>query len=47
MAILLTPVIYLVEHRMEKYLGRETAQRMKRVAMGEEEDIVTAVPVAG
>jgi len=36
MALLLTPVIYLVEGRIERYVGRETAQEMKRVAMTNE-----------
>ncbi len=34
MAILLTPLIYYVEHRIEKYVGKETAYRMKQAAMG-------------
>jgi uncharacterized integral membrane protein (TIGR00697 family) len=34
MAIVLTPLIYLVEHRIEKYLGHETTRKMKRAAMG-------------
>jgi hypothetical protein len=34
MAILLTPLIYLVEKRIEKYLGAETAHKMKQAAMG-------------
>ncbi len=34
MAIILTPVIYLVENRIEKYLGHETAYKMKQAAMG-------------
>lgn len=34
MAILLTPLIYLVEKRIEKYLGTETAHKMKQAAMG-------------
>ncbi len=34
MAIILTPLIYLVEHRIEKYLGHETTSKMKRAAMG-------------
>ena len=34
MAILLTPLIYLVEKRIEKYLGAETAYKMKQAAMG-------------
>lgn len=38
MAIILTPVIYLVEHRIEKYLGADVAKKMKLAAMGEEEE---------
>ena len=34
MAIILTPVIYLMEKWIDNYLGHETAQRMKRSAMG-------------
>lgn len=33
MAIILTPVIYFLERRMEKYLGHEVAQKMKAAAM--------------
>ena len=33
MAIVLTPVIYFVEGRIEKYLGKETTQKMKLAAM--------------
>ena len=33
-ALVLTPVIYLVEKRIEKYLGHDTAHKMKRAAMG-------------
>lgn len=36
MAILLTPVIYAVHGVIEKYLGKETAEKMKKEAMGEE-----------
>jgi queuosine precursor transporter len=36
MALLLTPVIYLVENRIENYLGAQTAKEMKQVAMGNE-----------
>ncbi len=36
MAIILTPVIYLVEHRIEKYFGPETTRQMKLAAMGNE-----------
>jgi uncharacterized integral membrane protein (TIGR00697 family) len=35
-AIVLTPVIYVAERRIEKYVGEETAQSMKRMAMGNE-----------
>jgi hypothetical protein len=35
-AILLTPVIYLVHNRIEKYLGHEKAAEMKKTAMGKE-----------
>jgi len=38
MAIILTPVIYLVEGRIEKYLGREVARKMKLAAMGRSEE---------
>jgi uncharacterized integral membrane protein (TIGR00697 family) len=34
MAILLTPLIYLVEARIDRYLGAETAAKMKAAAMG-------------
>ena len=35
MAILLTPVIYLVHGWIEKYLGHEQAAEMKKAAMGD------------
>ena len=38
MAIILTPVIYFVEHRIEKYVGHETAYKMKQSAMGKESE---------
>jgi hypothetical protein len=38
MALLLTPVIYLVEGRIEKYLGHDVAKRMKLAAMGKESE---------
>jgi hypothetical protein len=38
MAIVLTPLIYLVEHRMERYLGHEVAEKMKLAAMGKESE---------
>jgi queuosine precursor transporter len=47
LAIILTPVIYFVEHRIEKYVGHETAKKMKRAAMGEETDEFMNIPTAG
>jgi uncharacterized integral membrane protein (TIGR00697 family) len=38
MALLLTPVIYLVEGRIEKYLGPEVTKKMKLAAMGKESE---------
>jgi uncharacterized PurR-regulated membrane protein YhhQ (DUF165 family) len=38
MAIVLTPLIYLIEKRIEKYVGHETAHKMKLAAMGKEEE---------
>lgn len=34
MALVLTPVIYLVENRIDAYLGKETSAKMKTAAMG-------------
>ena len=34
MAILLTPLIYFLEQKIENYLGKEQAIKMKRDAMG-------------
>jgi uncharacterized integral membrane protein (TIGR00697 family) len=47
MAIILTPVIYVAEHRIEKYLGHETAAKMKRAAMGQKDDGFENIPTAG
>ena len=47
MALVLTPVIYFVEKRIENYLGHETTARMKRVAMGQEDDGFQNIPTAG
>jgi queuosine precursor transporter len=47
MAIVLTPVIYLVEKRIEKYVGHDTAKKMKRAAMGMEDDGFVNIPAAG
>lgn len=38
MAIVLTPVIYFVEARIEKYLGHDTTRKMKLAAMGKSEE---------
>ncbi|MEO7483703.1 MAG: queuosine precursor transporter [Ferruginibacter sp.] len=37
-AILLTPLIYFVSHRIEHYVGAETALKMKMAAMGKESE---------
>ena len=47
MAVVLTPVIYIVEKRIEKYVGHDTAKRMKLAAMGQEDDGFTNIPTAG
>jgi queuosine precursor transporter len=47
MAIVLTPVIYLVEGRIEKYIGHDVAMRMKKAAMGEPDDAFKNIPAAG
>jgi uncharacterized integral membrane protein (TIGR00697 family) len=36
MAIILTPIIYLIENRIAAYFGPETTHRMKQAAMGRE-----------
>lgn len=46
-AIILTPVIYLVEQRIEKYVGHATAKKMKLAAMGQTEEPFTNIPTAG
>lgn len=35
-AVLLTPLIYLVERRIERYVGHETAEKMKQAAMSDQ-----------
>ena len=47
MAIILTPALIWVEKRIEKYLGHETAMRMKKAAMGEPTDGFENIPTAG
>jgi queuosine precursor transporter len=39
MAIILTPVIYLAEKKIENYVGHDTAHKMKQAAMGKESEI--------
>jgi uncharacterized integral membrane protein (TIGR00697 family) len=36
MALVLTPLIYFIEGRIEKYLGHEVTKKMKDAAMGKE-----------
>jgi uncharacterized integral membrane protein (TIGR00697 family) len=47
MALILTPVIYFVEKRIEKYVGHDTARKMKKAAMGQEDDGFMNIPAAG
>jgi uncharacterized integral membrane protein (TIGR00697 family) len=47
MAIILTPVIILAEKRIEKYVGHDAAQKMKKAAMGQEQDVFPNIPTAG
>jgi uncharacterized integral membrane protein (TIGR00697 family) len=47
MAVVLTPLIYLVERWIEKYLGHEQSMKMKRAAMGDKEDEFSNIPAAG
>lgn len=46
-AIVLTPVIYLVERWIEQYLGHEKAKAMKQAAMQQKDDGFENIPVAG
>jgi hypothetical protein len=34
MAVVLTPLIYLIENSIDKYLGEKTAHDMRQAAMG-------------
>lgn len=47
MAIILTPLIYFIEKRIENYVGHDTAKKMKRQAMGQEADEFMNIPTAG
>lgn len=44
-ALILTPVIMLLEKRIVKYLGKDVAEKMKKNAMGEPEEL--NIPTAG
>jgi len=46
-AIVLTPLIYLVEGRIERYVGHGVAEQMKKAAMGMEEESAGTLPAAG
>jgi len=46
MAIILTPVIYFVEKRIEKYVGHEKANEMKKAAMSPGKEFEN-IPAAG
>ncbi|MER3463632.1 MAG: hypothetical protein C4329_03615 [Chitinophagaceae bacterium] len=46
MAIVLTPLIYVAERRIETYIGHDKAAQMKKAAMGEEV-LYTDIPTAG
>lgn len=46
MAIILTPVIYFIEKRIENYVGHKTAMEMKRAAMGAGKEFEN-IPTAG
>lgn len=46
MAVILTPVIILVEKRIAKYVGQEKAMKMKRAAMGYDDGFIN-IPTAG
>ena len=45
-ALLLTPMIMLIEKRMVAYLGKETATQMRRQAMGEETTLSDIDPIS-
>lgn len=47
MAVVLTPVIYLAEKRIAKYFGHDVATKMKKAAMGQEQDVFKNIPTAG
>jgi len=47
MAIILTPLIYLLEKGIENFVGHEAAHKMKLAAMGRENEVFENIPAAG
>jgi queuosine precursor transporter len=47
MALILTPVIVYVEKKIADYVGHDVANKMKKAAMGEEDDGFLNIPTAG
>lgn len=47
MAIVLTPLIYLIQNRIDTYLGKDKARQMKLAAMGKQDDGFENIPTAG
>lgn len=47
MALILTPVIVFVEKKIADYVGHDIALKMKKAAMGEEDDGFLNIPTAG
>jgi queuosine precursor transporter len=47
MALILTPVIVYVEKKIADYVGHDVANKMKKAAMGDEDDGFLNIPTAG
>lgn len=47
MAIILTPLIYFIQNRIDKYLGKDKARQMKLGAMGQGTNDFENIPTAG
>lgn len=47
MALVLTPVIVWAEKRIENYVGHTVAEKMKRAAAGQSDDVFENIPTAG
>ena len=47
MAVMLTPLIYLIHYFIDRYLGKDLATKMKNSAMGKEEEEFVNIPAAG